>query len=704
MTASFHSLPAELADNPLLTIEGLPKFDQIRPCHVKPAVAFLLEASENALHELEQNVQPTWEGCFRKLEQLDRPFEYCWGPVSHLQAVKNSDELRQAYEAVLDAMTAFGLRLSQSRPIYDAAVALRDGEEWTHLESAQQRIVEKSIQTAERSGIALDDRKKERFNEISQELSQLSTKFSNNVLDSTRAWELIVRDLSDVEGLPVSSLAMAAQSYNDTQSDDDQVSTPSTGPWRFSLEVPSYLPFMTHCRNRELRETMYRAFVSRASDQLQNGQFDNTALIDRILTLRDEKAALLGFENFAELSLDAKMAPDVEAVHEVLETLRQSSLGAAQDELQDIRELAAANGFSTALMHWDTAFWAERLREKQFDYTDEDLRPYLPFEQVLDGMFTLAGKLFDLRIFRTEGAPTWHADVRHFQILDADESVLAEFYLDPFSRPEDKRGGAWMNTCLSRRMTGGQLQVPVAHLVCNSTPPVGDQPSLMTFREVETLFHEFGHGLQHMLTVVNHVDAAGINGIEWDAVELPSQFMENWCYHRRTIESISAHITTGAPMPVELFEKLTAARTFRSGSQMLRQLNFGLTDLALHSGFLPDSGSETAFDVHRRISQQTTVMAPLPEDRFLCGFSHIFAGGYAAGYYSYKWAEILSADAFSAFEEAGLDDEQAVREKGRLFRDTVLAQGGSRHPLDIFKDFRGHEPDPQALLRHNGLA
>lgn len=707
MTASFDSIPQGLAGNPLVEIGGLPKFDRIEPGHVESAVKFLLEASETALSKLEENVEPTWDGCFQKLEEIDRPFEYCWSPVSHLLAVKNSDELRAAYEAVLDAVTRFGLRLSQSQPLYEAAVAIRDGEEWSKLSAAQQRIVQKSIQSAERSGIALQGEQRERFNEIAQELSQLSTKFSNNVLDSTKAWELIVRDAADVEGLPQSALGMAAQSYNESQSAeksepvDMAEATTESGPWRFSLEAPSFLPFMQHCRNRELREQMYRAFISRASDQLQDGRFDNAPLIDRILELRHEKATLLGFASFAELSLDAKMAPGVDAVDEMLEKLRTASIEPAEHDLNDLRELAESTGTLEPLMHWDIAFWAERLREKRFDYTDEDLRPYLPLETVLEGMFALARKLFGISVREGHSVPKWHDDVRYFEVLDEDETILAVFYLDPFSRPENKRGGAWMNTCLSRRKVDGVVQVPVAHLVCNSTPPVGDQPSQMTFREVETLFHEFGHGLQHMLTVVDHVDAAGINGIEWDAVELPSQFMENWCYHRGTVESFSRHVETGQPIPVDLFEKLTAARTFRSGSQMLRQLNFGMIDLALHAG--AESG-ETPFDVQRRISKRTSIMEPLPEDRFLCSFSHIFAGGYAAGYYSYKWAEILSADAFSAFEEVGLDNDEAVIAKGRLFRDTVLALGGSRHPLDVFKDFRGREPDPQALLRHSGLA
>ena len=703
---------ADLDDNPLLISTGLPAFDRIQPEHVVPAVKHLLTEAEKQLADLEATVEPTWDGCFARLEELDRLFEYGWGPVSHLFGVKNSPELREAYEAVLDDVVQFSLRASQSKPIYDACVSLRDGDEWSKLSPARQRIVEKKIQSAELSGIGLEGEQQERFNEISQELSQLSTKFSNNVLDATKAFDLVITDVADVEGMPDSALAMAAQSYNSKQSEqsgsddaDNELSdeaTPEAGPWRFTLDGPSFMPFMQHCRRSDLREKMYRAYTTRAS----SGDLDNTPNINRILTLRQEKAELLGFENFAELSLAKKMAPNVAAVDEMSETLRSASWDAAVRDLDEVRELAASSGHDGDLKHWDIAFWAERLREQKFDYTDEQLRPYFPLEKALDGMFALVEKLFGIKVRQSDNAPLWHDDVRYFEIENEDGQQIAAFYLDPYSRPENKRGGAWMNDCLGRCVIDGEVRLPVAHLVCNSTPPVGDKPSLMTFREVETLFHEFGHGLQHMLTVIDEADAAGINGVEWDAVELPSQFMENWCYHRPTLLSISGHYESGEPLPDELFEKLKASRTFRSGTMTLRQLTFGMTDLRLHGGFQPPaegSDGETVFDVQRRVAEKTSVLPMLPEDRFLCSFSHIFAGGYAAGYYSYKWAEVLSADAFAAFEEAGLDDEAAVQQTGRRFRDTVLALGGSRHPMEVFRDFRGREPDPTALLTHCGL-
>ena len=705
---------ADLTDNPLLCAERLPKFDKIKPEHVVPAVKKLLADAEQSLSALEESIEPTWDGCFAKLEEIDRPFEYAWGPVSHLFGVKNSPELREAYESVLDDVVQLGLRASQSRPIYEACVAIRNGSDWDNLSPTRQRIVEKKIQSAELSGIGLEGVPQERFNEIAQELSQLSTTFSNNVLDATKLFELVLTEQSDVDGLPESALAMAAQSFNQKQSErvaesgDDPQSVdeaiPDSGPWRFTLDGPSFLPFMQHCRRSELREQLYRAFITRASD----GDFDNEQNINRILSLRQEKSELLGFNNFAEISLARKMAPSVAAVEEMFETLRSASWDAAAADIEEIQARARSEGEAEELKHWDVAFWAERLREKKFDYTDEELRPYFPLEKVLAGMFDLVKRIFGIKVRQSETAPVWHEDVRYFEVLDSDGSNIAAFYLDPYSRPENKRGGAWMDDCLGRKLIGSDVQLPVAHLVCNSTPPVGDKPSLMTFREVETLFHEFGHGLQHMLTTIDEADAAGISGVEWDAVELPSQFMENWCYHKPTVASISGHYETGEPLPDELFEKLKASRTFRSGSMMLRQLTFGMTDMLLHGGFKPpqegDNSGETVFDVQRKVIEKTSVLPMLQEDRMLCAFSHIFSGGYAAGYYSYKWAEVLSADAFSAFEEAGLDDEEAVAKVGRRFRDTVLALGGSRHPMDIFSEFRGREPDPAPLLRHSGLA
>lgn len=687
-------------DNPLLDVGGVPRFDAIQPEHVVPGVQAMLATAEERLTKLEAEVEPTWDGLFEPLDVIDRDFEYGWGPVSHLCSVMNSTELREAHEKVQPEVVALGLRASQSKPLYEAATQLRDGEAWVTLDEAQRRIVEDRIKSAELAGIGLEGAERERFNEIARELAQLSTTFANHVLDATKAFALDLTDAADVEGLPESLRQLASQSWTAAHPDEDPA-TAEAGPWRITLEIPLFMPFMQHCRDRSLREELYRAFVSRASD----GENDNMPLIPQILRLRREKAALLGFDNFAELSLATKMAPNCEAIWDMFEQLRTASWDAAETDLADMTTLAESEGAPTPLAHWDISFWSERLREQRFEFTDEQLRQYFPLERVLGGLFGICERLFGITV-RPAEAPLWHEDVRFYDVLDEAGTHVASFYLDPYSRPGLKQEGAWMNTCMSRRWVDNNgersLQVPIAHLICNSTPPVGDRPSLMTFRETLTLFHEFGHGLQHMLTTVDYPEAAGISGVEWDAVELPSQFMENWCYHRPTLLGMTAHWETGEPLPEDLFEKILAARTYQSGTMMLRQLLFGMTDMELHERFDPDGG-ETAFDVQRRIAEKTSVLPMLPENRSLCAFKHIFAGGYAAGYYSYKWAEVLSADAFAAFEEAGLDDDTAVVETGRRFRDTVLALGGGRHPMDVFKDFRGREPSPEALLRHSGL-
>lgn len=688
------------SDNPLLKTSGLPAFDRIRAEHVVPAVKTILENAAASLEELEKNVQPTWAGLIEPIEAMDIPFDYGWSPVTHLFGVLNSDELREAYESVLDDVVAFGLRFSQSKPLYQALKQLKAGDEWGALDEAQQRIVDAKILGVELSGIALEGEQQERFNEIAKELSQLSTTFSNHVLDATRAFGLVVTNPADAEGLPESLRAMASANFNEHKEECDDEGTPEAGPWRFTLEGPSFVAFMQHCRNQDLRQQIYRAYLTRASE----GELDNTPLISTILRLRKEQAGLLGFADYGAMSLAKKMAPSVSEVQDMLESLRVASWDAATRDHDEITTFAQENGHDGDVKHWDVSFWAERLREQRYEYTDEEVRPYFALDRVLDGLSGLLHRLFGVKLVPADGeAPVWHEDVRFYGIEDASGERIAAVYLDPYSRPENKRPGAWMDDCLGRCVIDGSIRIPVAHLVCNSTPPVGDRPSLMTFREVETLFHEFGHGLQHMLTTVDYRDAAGISGVEWDAVELPSQFMENWCYHKPTLIGMTAHFETGEPLPDDLFDKICAARTYRAGSGMMRQLLFGLTDLELHTNFDPD-GDESAFDVQRRIAKKTSVLQPLPEDRFLCAFSHIFAGGYAAGYYSYKWAEVLSADAFAAFEEAGLDDEEAVRRTGRMFRDTVLALGGGRHPMDIFKDFRGREPQVDALLRHSGLA
>ena len=689
-----------MSDNPLLITSGLPAYDRITARDIEPAVTALLENAEQLLSKAEEAETGNWDALMTPLGQIDLLFEYGWSPVNHLLGVANSDELRSAHEAMLPKIVEFSMKLKQSRPLYERFCAIRDSSEWDQLSSAHHRIITQAILSAEQSGIGLEGDAQKRFNEIAQQLSQLGSDFSNNVLDETKAWHLDIVEATDADGLPESYRKMAAAAWTAAEENaDSDAATPDSGPWRVTLDAPSFGPFMEHCRNRELRQQAYRAYTTRAS----TGDRNNEPLIQQILKLRAEKCDLLEYENFAALSLSRKMAGTSAAVQKMFDELKTASLESGKKELDEITALANENGHDGPLSHWDVAFWSERLREQRYSFTDEELRPYFSLERVLDGLFSLCQRLFAIDVKPADGrAPIWHDDVRYFEVFGESGAQIAAFYLDPYSRPENKRGGAWMDDCIARSVTTNETRLPVAHLICNGTPPVGDTPSLMTFREVETLFHEFGHGLQHMMTTVDLRDVSGINGVEWDAVELPSQFMENWCYHRPTLLGMAIHHETGEVLPDDLFEKICRARTYRAASQMLRQLQFGMTDMALHSEF-DSSGEVTIFDVHRQIAEQTSALPPDPANRFLCAFSHIFAGGYAAGYYSYKWAEVLSADAFAAFEEAGLDDEMEVQKIGRRFRDTVLSEGGSRHPMDIYRDFRGREPSTEALLRHNGL-
>ncbi|KAE8649265.1 probable cytosolic oligopeptidase A [Cucumis sativus] len=699
--AAFGGIDRTPQSNPLLQDFYFPPFDAVEANHVRPGILALLTKLEGDLEELERTVEPSWPKLVEPLEKIVDRLNVVWGIVNHLKSVKDSADLRSAIEEVQPEKVKFQLRLGQSKPIYNAFKAIRESPEWNTLNDARKRIVESQIKEALLHGVTLEGDKRDNFNKIQQELERLSHKFDENVLDATKKFEKLIVDKHEVDGLPATALGMAAQT---AVSKGHENATAENGPWIITLDAPCYLSVMQHAKNRSLRKEVYYAYITRAS----SGEMDNTPIIDQILKLRLEKAKILNFNNYAEVSMETKMAT-VEKAEELLEKLRSASWNAAVQDVEDLQDFAKKQGAPEAndLNHWDMSFWSERLRESKFDINEEELRPFFSLPKVMEGLFILAKTLFDIHIQPADGlAPVWDKDVRFYSVNNSSGSPIAYFYFDPYTRPSEKRGGAWMDEVVSRSCVlaqdGTPARLPIAHMVCNQTPPVGEKPSLMTFREVETVFHEFGHALQHMLTKQDEGLVAGIREIEWDAVELPSQFMENWCYHRDTLMGIAKHYETGESLPEEVYLKLLAARTFRAGSLSLRQLRFASVDLELHTKYVPGE-PELIFAVDQRVCKQTQVIPPLADDKFLCSFSHIFAGGYAAGYYSYKWAEVLSADAFSAFEDAGLNDNEAVKETGRRFRETVLALGGGKAPLEVFVEFRGREPSPEPLLRHNGL-
>jgi oligopeptidase A len=695
-------MAAASSPSPLLRGQGLPPFAAITPEQVNTAIPELLEQLNGELSQLEQQLDGrnnearaggaplTWAEVMDPLHHLGERLRWSWGVVSHLNGVCNTPELRTAHQNQQGAVVAFGSRAGQSQAIYRALEQLAAQP----LDATQQRIVSAELRDMQLRGVGLDGAEQEAFNAATAELARLASDFGNHVLDATNTWSLTLQGEADLAGLPESLRELLAQAAREAGEEG----------WRLGLDMPRVVPFLKYSQRRDLRETVYRAQVARAS----SGELDNGPLIERILTLRGEQARRLGYANWAEVSLASKMAGSVAEVEQLLDELRAAAYPVAERELVELQAIASRHGAPEAgdFKPWDVAYWAEKLRQESFELDSEALRPWFPLEQVLQGLFGLCQRLFDIRIVSTDPgeAPTWHADVRYFRVLDgASGEPLAAFYLDPFSRPGSKRGGAWMDECLGRSRTrAGEPVLPVAYLICNQSPPVGDTPSLMTFEEVETLFHEFGHGLQHMLTTVERPQAAGINNVEWDAVELPSQFMENWCYDHATLMGMARHWQTGEPLPEADYQKLLVARTFMGGSATLRQVHFALTDLRLHSLWRPDCG-QSPEQLRRELARTTTVLEPIADDAFLCAFSHIFAGGYSAGYYSYKWAEVLSADAFSAFEEVGLDVEDAVVATGRRFRDTVLSLGGSRSPAEIFEAFRGRPPSSEALIRHSGL-
>ena len=682
--------------NPLLIPSAFPAFDVIAPAHAREAVRHHLAEAEKALDRLEAAAVPSWAGLMEPLQELGDPLSYAWGIVHHAMSVMNSDAWRAVEEELQPDVVALSLRVQQSRPLFDCMRDLQGDE--SALSPAQRRILKSQLLSATLSGVGLDGEPRARFNAIKRELAQSGTLFGNHVLDSTKAFRRVVSEAEWVQGLPHTWRLAAAQAARD---DGHASATAEDGPWCVTLDAPQFIACMRYAEHRGLREDIYRAYVTRAS----SGACDNGALVESTLRLRRELAALLGYASYAEVSLASKMAPDVGAVDAMHEQLLAVAYPRGAQELAELEAFAGRHGWlENKLQPWDMAFWAERLRAECFRFTQEELRPYFQFPRVLEGLFACTRELFGVDVEAADGdVSVWHPDVRFFHVNDADGTRLASFYLDPYVRPASKRGGAWMNPARTRWIQKGRPpELPVAYLVCNQAPPVGGQPSLMTLEDVETLFHEFGHGLQHMLTRVDEPGASGINNVEWDAVELPSQFMEAWCTEVDTLRAMTCHVDTGEPMSEERIDRIRAARTFRTGSHFLRQLLSGMLDIELHHRWTEASG-ESIDDVKCRIARRASVVPLLPEDRFLRAFSHIFAGGYAAGYYGYKWAEVLSADAFAAFEEAGLAESASRRRVGRQFRSTVLAEGGGAEPMAIFERFRGRPPRVEALLRQAGL-
>ncbi len=677
-------------DNPLLDLTGLPKFDAILPEHVEPAVDWVLERNRVEIRRLIETVEhPEWENFMAPLEQLDDELERIWSPVSHLNAVRDSDELREAYEACLPKLSDYSSELGQDQALYQVIYRIRHEGHYDQLDVAQRKVVDNALRDFHLSGIDLEADAQARYREISSELSRLSNLFSRNLLDATDAWHMDITDESRLAGIPDNARALAQQTAVEA----------NVAGWRFTLQGPSYLAVMTYADDAEMREEMYRAFVTRASDiGPDGGKWDNGEVMVNILKLRHELAELLGFASYAEYSLATKMATDPSEVTAFVEELAEKCRRPGRSEVDRLETFAREHLGMSRLQPWDYAWVSENLRHHLYDFSQEALRPYFPLPKVLEGMFNIVGRLFGIDVEAVEAPSDWHRDVRFFHIMGPEEETRGHFYLDLYARKQ-KRGGAWMADCIGRRETPGGLQTPVAFLTCNFSAPVGDKPALLTHDEVITLFHEFGHGLHHMLTRVNVAGVAGINGVPWDAVELPSQFLENWCWERAALDLMSGHVDTGEPLPEAMLEKMRQGRNFQSAMQMCRQLEFALFDFRLHSGF-ESAGVDAIQALLDGVREEVSVVQAPEFNRFQHSFGHIFAGGYAAGYYSYLWAEVLSADAFSLFEENGIFD----RETGSRFLQWILERGGSEEPMVLFEGFRGRKPTVDALLRHSGLS
>lgn len=671
-------------------IQALPQFSQINVAEIVESMKQSIEHCKKTIDDAVQSELPSWQSVIAPIDEADDKLSRLWSPISHMNSVVSSDELREAHDACLPLLSDYGTWVGQHQGLYQSYMNIKQSSEFDSLSKAQQKVIDNGIRDFTLSGIALSDMDKKRYGKISSRLSELASSFSNHVMDATLAWEKLVTDKSLLSGLPESALAAAEQLAN----------SKSLEGWLFTLDIPSYLPVMTYADNRELREEMYRAYSTRSSELGPNaGEFDNTEIIVETLSLRHEIAILLGFSNYAERSLATKMAQSTTQVTSFLRDLAKRSKPQAQADLAQVKQFAAQHANMTDLQAWDIGYFSEKLKQQEYAISDEQLRPYFPEKQVVSGLFKVVKSLYGIDIIPRDNVDVWHADVKYYDIVDDSGALRGSFYFDLYARAK-KRGGAWMDECqVRKKRADGSLQYPVAYLTCNFNGPVGDKPALFTHDEVITLFHEFGHGIHHMLTKIDVAGVSGINGVPWDAVELPSQFLENWCWQPEALAFISGHYESGDSLPQDLLEKMLAARNFQSAMQMLRQLELSLFDFCLHEQFEPNSRVDVK-SVLETVRDEVSVFTPPEFNRFQNSFAHIFAGGYAAGYYSYKWAEVLSADAFSRFEDEGIFNQQV----GADFLHNILELGGSKEPMELFVAFRGREPNVDALLRHSGIA
>jgi oligopeptidase A len=679
-------------ENPLLNQGALPNFSQIIPeQHIESALRYQLTQNRQVLATLlRPNKVYTWDNLIKPLDEMEDALSKLWSPVSHMHSVVESESLRNVYNACLPLLIDYHTEIMQNEDIFNAIQYIADSKEFTQMQPAQQKVIQNYLRDLKLSGVNLSPIDKVRYADLQKQLSKLQTQFAENILDATQGWTLHVSNSADLAGLTEQDLTIAAQTAEQHHKEG----------WLFTLEYPSYAAVMKYLENRELRQQMYEAYSTRASDQGPNaGRWDNTALIEDILRVRHERANLLGFANYADYSLATKMAASSSRVFSFLYDLVDRSQQAAKDEVYELTEFAQARDNIDELKSWDVAFYSEKLRQQKYDISQEELRAYFPADKVMAGMFEVVNKLYGITITERKNVDTWHPQVKFFEIRDPQNELRGCFYTDLFARAH-KRDGAWMDECRMRRiLDDGSIQTPVAFLTCNFTRPIDNKPALLTQDEVETLFHEFGHCLHHLLTKIDYASISGINGVPWDAVEFPSQIMEHWAWEKTTMPLISAHFETGAPLPDAIYNKLLAAKNFQSGLQMLRQLEFSLFDFRLHHEYDPALGGRVK-QILEEVRNLSAVMTYPKFNRFENSFSHIFAGSYAAGYYSYKWAEVLSSDAYSLFEETGIFNP----ETGRKYLQNILEVGGSRDPMVSFVAFRGREPSIDALLRHSGMA